>query len=192
MVASSEQHNAPVMVSKPAIAHARSNQPGAPLNRDDSAEVIKMPDPIIEPITIIVASIGPRARSKLVALLSIFSFIFSGHALTVLLVRIFREISALELLLLPSQAAPAALVQILPLPVCHRGRKLSPREPRHRRYRSIELSPAGAFASRVRQILLDRASKHPADFLERANHPPDDCDRRRLRGRPANALLRQL
>src|ERR1051326_8976434 len=65
MVASSEQHNAPVMVSNPAKAHARSNHPGAPLNRDDSAEVIKMPDPIIEPITIIVASIGPSARIRL-------------------------------------------------------------------------------------------------------------------------------
>src|SRR5207244_6978927 len=65
MVASSEQHNAPVMVSKPATAHASRSQPGAPLNRDDSAEVIKMPDPIIEPITIIVASIGPSARTKL-------------------------------------------------------------------------------------------------------------------------------
>src|ERR1051326_2272520 len=65
MVASSEQHNAPVMVSNPAKAHARSNHPGAPLNRDDSAEVIKMPDPIIEPITIIVASMGPSARIRL-------------------------------------------------------------------------------------------------------------------------------
>jgi len=65
-----------VIVSKPATAQARSNQPGAPINRADSADVIKMPDPIIEPITIMVASIGPRARSKLVALLSIFSFIF--------------------------------------------------------------------------------------------------------------------
>src|SRR5215510_12598047 len=66
MVANSEQHSAPVMVSKPAVAHASSSQPGAPLNRDDSAEVIKMPDPIIEPMTIIVASIGPSARTKLV------------------------------------------------------------------------------------------------------------------------------
>src|SRR5438067_8832165 len=65
MVASSEQHNAPVMVNKPATAHARRSQPGAPLNRDDSAEVIKMPEPIIEPITIIVASIGPSARTRL-------------------------------------------------------------------------------------------------------------------------------
>src|SRR5882762_8944769 len=66
MVASSEQHNAPVMVNRPATAHARSNQPGAPLSRDDSAEVIKIPEPIIEPITIIVASIGPSARTRLV------------------------------------------------------------------------------------------------------------------------------
>src|SRR5438094_1014186 len=80
IVANSEQQRAPVIVSKPATAHARSNQPGAPINRADSADVIKMPDPIIEPITIMVASIGPRARSKLDALLSIFSFIFLGQA----------------------------------------------------------------------------------------------------------------
>src|SRR5262249_11392818 len=65
MVASSEQHRAPVMVSKPATAHASTSQPGAPLNRDDSAEVMKMPEPIIEPMTIIVASIGPSARTRL-------------------------------------------------------------------------------------------------------------------------------
>src|ERR1700687_1158017 len=64
MVANSEQHSAPVMVSKPATAHANSSQPGAPLNRDDSADTIKIPDPIIEPITIIVASIGPSARMR--------------------------------------------------------------------------------------------------------------------------------
>src|SRR4029453_8663225 len=64
MVASSEQQRAPVIVNKPAIAHARSNQPGAPLSRDDSAEVIKIPEPIIEPITIMVASIGPSVRTS--------------------------------------------------------------------------------------------------------------------------------
>src|SRR6266536_2584503 len=64
MVASSEQHNAPVMVSKPANAQASSSQPGAPLNRDVSTEVIKIPDPIIEPTTIMVASIGPSARTR--------------------------------------------------------------------------------------------------------------------------------
>jgi hypothetical protein len=65
MVASSEQHNAPVMVNKPATVHARRSQPGAPLIRDDSADTMKMPEPIIEPITIIVASIGPSARTSL-------------------------------------------------------------------------------------------------------------------------------
>src|SRR6266498_2699042 len=65
MVASSEQHNAPVIVSKPASAHASSSQPGAPLSRDDSAEVIKIPDPIIEPITIMVASTSPSVRTRL-------------------------------------------------------------------------------------------------------------------------------
>src|SRR6059058_5863540 len=64
IVASSEQQSAPVIVSKPATAHASSNQPGAPLSRDDSADVIKIPEPIIEPITIIVASIGPSARTS--------------------------------------------------------------------------------------------------------------------------------
>ena len=51
-----------MIVINPATAHASSSQPGAPINRADSAEVIKMPEPIIEPITIIVASSGPRAR----------------------------------------------------------------------------------------------------------------------------------
>src|ERR1043166_3000823 len=64
MVASSEQQSAPVIVSKPAKAHASSNQPGAPLNRDDSADVIKMPEPIIDPMTIIIASIGPSPRTR--------------------------------------------------------------------------------------------------------------------------------
>ncbi|HJY53030.1 MAG TPA: hypothetical protein VKD89_03315 [Candidatus Udaeobacter sp.] len=53
-----------MIVSKPASAHASNNQPGAPLNRDVSAEVIKIPEPIIEPMTIMVASIGPSARTK--------------------------------------------------------------------------------------------------------------------------------
>src|SRR4029077_1429846 len=64
MVANSEQHSAPVIVSKPASAHPSNSQPGAPLNRDDSADTMKIPDPIIEPITIMVASIGPSARTR--------------------------------------------------------------------------------------------------------------------------------
>src|SRR5262249_44259209 len=65
IVASSEQHSAPVIVSKPANAQASNSQPCAPLNRDDSADTIKIPEPIIEPMTIMVASIGPRARTRL-------------------------------------------------------------------------------------------------------------------------------
>src|SRR5215813_13351523 len=64
IVASSEQQIAPVIVRKPATAQANSNQPGAPLSRADSADVIKMPEPIIDPITIMVASTGPSPRTK--------------------------------------------------------------------------------------------------------------------------------
>src|SRR5438132_8471157 len=64
MVASSEQQSAPVTVINPATAQASSSQTGAPINRADSAEVMKTPDPIIDPITIMVASIGPSARTS--------------------------------------------------------------------------------------------------------------------------------
>ena len=52
------------MVITQASAHAANNQPGEPINREDSADVMKMPDPIIEPITIIVPStrLSPRTR----------------------------------------------------------------------------------------------------------------------------------
>src|SRR5919206_665243 len=62
IAASSAQQSAPVIVSTPASAHATSSQPGEPTSRDDSAEVMKIPDPIIEPTTIIVASsrLSPR------------------------------------------------------------------------------------------------------------------------------------
>jgi hypothetical protein len=64
MAASSAQQSAPVMVSTPASAHATSSQPGEPTSRDDSAEVMKIPDPIIEPTTIIVASSRLRPRTS--------------------------------------------------------------------------------------------------------------------------------
>ena len=66
MVASSAQQSAPVIVIKPATAQASSSQPGEPINRADSADVMKMPDPIIEPITIMVASSKPSPRTRLV------------------------------------------------------------------------------------------------------------------------------
>jgi len=51
-------------VSTPASAHAASSHPGDPTRRDDSAEVMKMPDPIIEPTTIVVASSRLRPRTR--------------------------------------------------------------------------------------------------------------------------------
>src|SRR5437870_7559403 len=64
MAASSAQHSAPLIVITPASAQATNNQPGEPTSRDDSAEVMKMPDPIIDPITIIVPSVKPRPRTN--------------------------------------------------------------------------------------------------------------------------------
>src|SRR5438045_3612490 len=54
----------PVMVNRPERAHAASSQPGAPTRRADSAEVRKIPEPIIAPMTIIVASRGPSSRNS--------------------------------------------------------------------------------------------------------------------------------
>ena len=52
------------MVSNPAIPQAARSQPGEPTSRADSAEVMKIPEPIIEPMTIIEASTGPSARTS--------------------------------------------------------------------------------------------------------------------------------
>ena len=49
------------------MAHAASNHPGEPRIVIDLAETMKMPEPIIDPTTIIVASIRPRPRTKRVA-----------------------------------------------------------------------------------------------------------------------------
>src|SRR6266849_1228902 len=65
IAASSAQQRAPVMVSSPASAHAISNQPGEATSRADSAEVMKIPEPIIDPTTIMLASSRPRPRTSL-------------------------------------------------------------------------------------------------------------------------------
>src|SRR5438132_7573521 len=57
-----------MIVSTPVTSHAHSNHPGAPTCRLMSADTIKMPEPIIEPATIIVESSKPRPRTKPVAL----------------------------------------------------------------------------------------------------------------------------
>ena len=56
---------APVIVRTRQSTQATSSQPGAPTSRADSAEVRKMPEPIIEPMTIIVASIRPSSAHQL-------------------------------------------------------------------------------------------------------------------------------
>ena len=48
----------------PAKAHAARSQPGAPTSLEDSADVMKIPDPIIEPTTIIVASSRLKRLSR--------------------------------------------------------------------------------------------------------------------------------
>src|ERR1044071_4102350 len=67
IAASSAQHSAPVIVRTPANAHAASSHPGEPISREDSAEVMKIPEPIIDPTTIIVASSRLRPRTSLAA-----------------------------------------------------------------------------------------------------------------------------
>src|SRR4029079_3976623 len=67
IAASSAQQSAPVIVRTPASAQAINNHPGEPTSRDDSAEVMNIPEPIIEPTTIIVASSKPRPRTSLVS-----------------------------------------------------------------------------------------------------------------------------
>src|ERR1044072_420960 len=64
IAASSAQQRAPVIVSTPASAQATSSQPGDPTSREDSADVMKIPDPIIEPTTIVVASSRLRPRRR--------------------------------------------------------------------------------------------------------------------------------
>src|ERR1041384_8461778 len=65
IAASSAQQSAPVIVSTPASAQAASSHPGEPTRREDSAEVMKIPDPIIDPTTIMVASSRLRPRTSL-------------------------------------------------------------------------------------------------------------------------------
>ena len=48
----------------PAKAQAAKSHPGVPTYRNDSADVMKIPEPIIDPITIMVESIVPSSRTK--------------------------------------------------------------------------------------------------------------------------------
>src|SRR5437867_3939634 len=57
MAASSPYESAPSSVMTPVTIHASSNQNGEPSVRDMLAETMKIPEPIIEPATSIVASV---------------------------------------------------------------------------------------------------------------------------------------
>ena len=52
------------MVRMPVMTHAINIQPALLIRRDMSAATIKIPEPIIEPTTIIVASSSPRPRTS--------------------------------------------------------------------------------------------------------------------------------
>src|SRR5580704_2283416 len=60
MAASSPYESAAATVRAPASSQAASSQPGDPVSRATSAETRKMPDPIIDPATMVVASKSPR------------------------------------------------------------------------------------------------------------------------------------
>ena len=53
---------APATVSNAVTIHVASSHPGLPTCLVISADTMKIPDPIIEPITIIVESANPRPR----------------------------------------------------------------------------------------------------------------------------------
>src|SRR5215831_16930247 len=64
MAASSPKLRAAATVKIPVISHTTSNQPGPPTCLEISAETRKIPEPIIDPATIIVESSKPSARKR--------------------------------------------------------------------------------------------------------------------------------
>src|SRR5450830_821709 len=64
IAASSPYARAPNIVTTPDATHAMSSQKGEMTVREISAETMKMPDPIIEPATSIVASVSVSALTN--------------------------------------------------------------------------------------------------------------------------------
>jgi hypothetical protein len=62
MAASSPYDSAAPTVSRPVMIHTTNSHPGEPTWRAMSAETMKMPEPIIDPATIIVESSSPSPR----------------------------------------------------------------------------------------------------------------------------------
>src|SRR5439155_11988899 len=180
------QQSEPVIVISPATAQASSSQPGAPIKRADSAEVMKMPDPIIEPITIMVASSGPRPRTKLVSALVGEAVDFPG---TTPAFPTECSLSLMENVLEPrSPRFPFRVVREVcartpPLLACRRARKSSRRALVHRFHLpNARLLPATS-AERGSPLSLDHAARHHHASAEQASRLPDNYDRQKLRGR---------
>src|SRR5438270_7562662 len=169
MVASSAQQSAPVIVIKPATAQASNSQPGAPINRADSAEVMKMPDPIIEPMTIMVASSKPSPRTKLVCCC------FKSSPFIV-------ATPALQFSRVPIRAAGGVPARIPLLLECRRGHKWYRLRSAPRFRRSPALLLRAAFGQLARLLQLDREAMRPAASAERAIHPACNFDPRKLLG----------
>src|SRR5512138_684489 len=64
IAASSPYARAPSIVMTPAATHASMSQRGEATVRDISADTMKMPDPIMDPATSIVASVSVRALTN--------------------------------------------------------------------------------------------------------------------------------
>ena len=64
MAAISAAQSEPVIVISPARPQATSSHPAHRRYRADSADVMKIPEPIIDPTTIIAASIVPSSRTR--------------------------------------------------------------------------------------------------------------------------------
>src|SRR4051812_30611931 len=64
MAASSPYASAPRIVTTPETTHAINSQKGEPMVREMSAETMKIPEPIIEPATSIVASVNVSALTN--------------------------------------------------------------------------------------------------------------------------------
>src|SRR4030095_1318712 len=140
-------------------------QPGPPLNRADSAEVMKIPEPIIDPTTIIVASTGPIARTK------------PDGCCGPLISRIAADESRRPL----SRDAIATRARNRPLRDYRRADKPSPREHRHPRHRSSALCLHATCESRAGPLPPHRATMRPAGFAEQADRYSDNFDPRKPR-----------
>src|SRR4051794_13394860 len=158
------------MVIKPAMTHVRSSHPGAPMSRVDSAETMKIPEPIIEPTTIMVASTRPRTRTN------------SGSAFpfALLVTVFFREPESAPA---RTGGACATRAQIRPRPDCRHAHKLCRPARPHQILRLTESFLRAAFGRRGPLPGSDRAGARQACFKKRASRPACSFDRQNTRAR---------